>query len=614
MLYFLVTSVYHIVITLYIIKTKYIGDGRRKKLLLLDHVDNLVKLEPALKKCSFLDETAFIHTDKQERQVIDAQLKQFHFTSADVFHLFGWEYCGMSLAKKCKKTSKVILVEEGLYALCDLQKSIDDFHRLQEGCQIDAGLFSEIWKTADAETLIDENERCVDLQMDVRLKNKAFRSEFSKDLAAIFQLKEKALLTCDAVLFDSYYWHVEAGMPEDEEELFLQETLNCLGNADVIIKPHPGERNYLKYDSLGCRIVKQPEVPYEVYSFMDKGKKQILLSSVPTGALTHKQFLFPDNNTVIIYLYQIYRHYHIPMNALSRIAYIEQGAQDGAVGQVFFPHTFAELKKIVREINGQFMGEEEYREEETKETERMLSWYAGKYKEAAGCLPNVINLTTLQGLDNGVFKNLDEAAMKADGTHRFKFEFRVKEQGIRTFRWYLARRVKVDIKEVKITAVCAGLEHTLADTALSYLDSACGTDGFVSFYRVDPCVDFSVDMDCDAVRIEAVMRFDKTYDHFVDTLYGLAENIESQWMLERGQLHREIEKRDEILIEERKKLHREIDNRDVLLKEVIGQREQLQSSLSDEISKYEALKQTCDQSILWKLEQRVKRYFREGTS
>lgn len=577
MLYFCSTSVFHVVIILYLFRTVYKNDTRIKKLILLDSVKGLMQIKEALEKSRLFDEIIILQSEDGSPEALEKQTERIRFGSDDIYHMFGMEPYSISLLKKSNRITRSVVVEEGMLWFCELEKTIIDYNIRQKEAvfQIKMSDIPEVWKLGKADAFSADHVKCEDLQMPERINDDAFRKEFIAVLEKIFSREDARNYYNRNIIFDSYLRQVLGGFTRALEIELLRETVNSFGNNEVWIKPHPGENDISKYETVTDKICEKSYIPWEVIHLFEweaEGKiaPKILLSFYPTGAMIDEEFLFKEKNVYIIYLYRLYQRLGVNISDFNRFRYIEEDTRH--TQNVFLPETFAELKKIIESIHGKELEETRFHELFQKEQEYFLRWFIEEYQKNLSLRPLEKNITTLFGIDNKVPEVQEE--LELDTTIEYEeFEFKVKDIDLTKYRWYIVRERKVNIYEIHIYYEnINGERKEISRDKIHFLNRNEGQQRWIEFLDFDSCVDIEVEEPCNKIIIRADMKFDDNYSNIVGVSRTLTRHFGELMQAE---------------IRERDALHREINNRDELIKDIVRQREEINVILVSERRQFE---------------------------
>ena len=554
MIYFCATSVFHLLIIIYLLETEYKDVAQNKTLILLDHVTNLMKCYPKLINSGFWEDVICIHTEEETSENIAKQLDSIEFYEKDIIHILGKEFVSFYLLHKVSGRAKCIITDEGVLTNVNIKNIINTSYNKNwfSGIPFDMNCIDEVWLMDARVSENDENIKIKDLRMQETLMQKSFRERYVKKLESIFPRKDCINVVPQICFFDVYYLQLYHCISSELEQYLLEQLADELKDYDFIIKPHPGERNYNKYKNIETNIYKESYIPWEVLRFYEKenyNKKRIVIAYVPSGAILHEK-LFYNDETHIIFINKIYEKFSKgPIDIYNNLKkFIETYGND----RVYFPESFAEMRKIVSSIMNKEMGN--YTNDLLIEQQKMFGFLADFYKENWEMKPNINNYTTLLISKNGGYEKISELnCYTKDGN--FDFEFSVSISCKERLRWYISRSRKVSLKNLQIKCINSNGIYNIDLSNIIYHHAEDRPDGYIEVMILDPVIEF--DMPCesaDKIIISGEWKFDYSYDGLVKLLYKNSDRFNDHIKL----LHRDINERDNQL----RMLHNDILERD----------------------------------------------------
>lgn len=563
MIYFCATSVFHLLVIIFLLETEYKDSKQQKTLILLDHVTNLMKYYSRLKDSGLWENVICIHTDKESHENIRAQLDSINFFEGDKFHFFGREFVSFSLLKKARGKAECIITDEVVLSYADVRKTIlADYHsEWFQGVEFDFNSIDQIWML-DAEGSVNDDTFVVkDLNARERMGEPQFRKSYIGKLECIFPREGSDKFIHQICFFDVYYLQLFRCMSQELEKYLLEELADTLNPWDFAIKPHPGEKNYEKYENIESYIINNSDIPWEVMHFYNENRftdKQIVISSCSSGALLNERLFFGDN-TKIIFLNKIYEKY--TNNSIDIYQTLPQFIKLYGEKNVYFPESFAELKQMVSLILG-----EDYldlQEDYKKEQERFFAFLLQYYLNTWKLCPSLINFSSLLVLKDGKFMPIAERRISTkDG--RFKISFSInKDNGKEHVRWYIVRSRKVSLRIDKIE--CKNETNTiLIDlNTLTYRLGEAQGDGYTDMTIVEPSLEFDLpDEAVQEITISGTWKFDFSFEGMLDLLRKNIRRYDEHVKL----LHKDIDERDSQL----SALHKDLEERDHHLSLIYG--------------------------------------------
>lgn len=555
MIYFCATSVFHLVIIIYLLETEYKDSAQDKTLILLDHVTNLMKCYPKIKNSGFWDDVICVHTDKETTENIARQLDRIEFHDGDKYHILGKEYVSFYLLNKAYKKATCILTDEGVLSNINIKNGIRiNYHEEWfQGRAFDFSCLDEVWLMDARVSENDKDIKVKDLKMHEILKQKDFREKFVSKLERIFPREDCAGKIPQICFFDAYFLQMYHCISAELEQYLLEQLAVKLSGYDFLIKPHPGERNYEKYRNVEQKVYKDSYIPWEVLRFYEAGcphEKRIVISYSATGAIFHEKLFF-DEDTQIIFLNKIYERFSTnPIDAYNILPkYIKVYGGEN----VYFPESFTELGEIVASI---LKKEPQNYQLDVFENEQQeyLTFFTEYYKKNWELKPSLNNFTTLLTLKDGQYEMIAEQKIYTEDG-KFQFVFPVSLNVKEHLRWYIARSRKVSLRIDQISCINGNEILEVDLNALIYNLGEDRPDGYKDMVILEPSVEF--DLPCekaDKIMISGEWQFDFSYDGLIEILRKNVTRYDQHIRL----LHGDIDERDEQL----KALHKDLLGRD----------------------------------------------------
>lgn len=560
MIYFCATSVFDLLIIVYLLETEYKDVAQNKTLILLDHVTNLMKCYPKITSSGFWNDVICIHTDKEKHENITKQLDLINFRDGDIIHLLGKEFASFYLLQRAAGKAKCIITDEGVLTNVNIKNVIDISYNKDwlSGIPFDMNHVDEAWLMDAKVSENDENIKIKDLNMHDTLKQRGFRERYVEKLESIFSREDCVSAIPQICFFDVYYLQMYHCISAELEQYLLEQLAEELQNYDFIIKPHPGERNYRKYKNVEVNLYKESYIPWEVLRFyedVESKKKRIVISYVPSGAILHER-LFYDDGTHIIFINKIYEKFSKGTidiyNNLNK--FIEIYGDD----RVYFPETFAEMGKIIASIGNKETGN--YIDKLKIEQQKNFDFLADYYKNSWEMKPTLNNYTTLFMSKDGTYEKISELDCYTDNGS-FNFEFSVTLKAKERLRWYITRNRKVSLKTLRIRCINNNGIYDIDLNSFIYHYAEDRPDGYKEIMIQDPVVEF--DMPCEfanMIVISGEWKFDYSYDGVIQLLNKNSERFNDHIKL----LHQDINERDKQF----KMLHNDLIERDNHLTEI----------------------------------------------
>lgn len=554
MIYFCATSVFHLLIIIYLLETEYKDSVQNKTLILLDHVTNLMKCYPQIKSSGLWNNVISIHTDKEALENIAKQLDLMEFHDGDKLHILGKEFVSFYLLEKASKKAKCIITDEGVLSNVNIKNGIKINYQEEwfQGRAFDINSIDEVWLMDARVSENDKDIKIRDLKMQEVLKQKDFRERYVSKLECIFPREDCAGTIPQICFFDAYYLQMYHCISVELEQYLLEQLADKLSGYDFTIKPHPGERNYEKYRGVEQKVYKESHIPWEVLRFYEDGsphEKRIVISYGASGAILHEKLFFGDE-TQIIFLNKIYEKFSTSSidtyNILSQFIKI-YGNQN-----VHFPESFAEMGEMIASILKKQPKDILHSIE--SEQRKNYEFFREYYKKNWELRPSLNNYTTLLTLKDDHYEMVAEQKIYTEDG-RFQFVFPVSFTAKERLRWYIARSRKVSLRIDQISCINGSDVFKVDLDALTYNQGEDSLDGYKNMMILEPSVEF--DLPCekvDTIMISGEWRFDFSYDGLVQVLRKNMTRYDNHIKL----LHRDIDERDEQL----EALHKDLVERD----------------------------------------------------
>lgn len=554
MIYFCATSVFHLLIIIYLLETEYKDSVQNKTLILLDHVTNLMKCYPQIKSSGLWNVVISVHTDKAALEDIVKQLDLIEFHNEDRLHILGKEFVSFYLLEKASKKAKCIITDEGVLSNVNIKEGIRiNYHEEWfQGRKFDINSIDEVW-LMDAR--VSENEKDIkirNLNMQEVLKQKDIKESYVSKLERIFP-KEDCVGTIPQIcFFDAYYLQMYHCMSEELEQYLLEQLADKLNGYDFFIKPHPGERNYEKYRKVQQKVYKDSYIPWEILRFYENeesSKKRIVISYGASGAVLHEKLFFGDE-TQMIFLNKIYDKFST--SSIDTFNILPQFTKIYGNQNVYFPESFTEMGEIIASILKKELPKDfdSFEKEQRKNYEFFLEYYKKNWE----LRPSLNNYTTLLALKNDHYEMLEEQKIHTEDG-RFQVVFSVSFTAKEHLKWYIARNRKISLKLDQISCINGSEVWEIDLNCLVYNLGEDRPDEYKDMVVLEPSVEF--DLPCektDKIIISGKWKFDFSYDGLAQVLRKNVTRYDNHIKL----LHRDIDGRDEQL----KLLHKDLAERD----------------------------------------------------
>ncbi|MGC6173812.1 hypothetical protein [Lacrimispora sp. 38-1] len=596
MIYFCATSVFHLLMIIYLLETEYKDSTQNKTLILLDHVTNLIRCYPKIKNSGLWNDVICVHTDKETTENIAKQLDQIEFQEGDKLHILGKEFVSFYLLYKAEKKATCILTDEGVLANVNIKNRIRiDYHEEWfQGRVFDFSCIDELWLMDARVSENDEKIKIKDLKMQEILKQKDIRERYVSKLELVFPREDCVAKIPQICFFDVYYLQMYHCISEEFEQYLLEQLADKLSGYDFAIKPHPGERNYEKYRNVKQKVYKDSYIPWEVLRFYETEcphKKRIVISYSTTGAIFHDKLLF-DDGTQMIFLNKIYEKFCT--NPIDTYNILPQFIKIYGGENVYFPESFTELEEIVSSI---LKKEPQSFELDAFENEQReyLTFFTEYYKKNWELKPSLNNYTTLLTLRDGRYEMVAEQKIYTEDGN-FKFVFPVSFNAKEHVKWYIARSRKVSLRIGQISCINGSEVFDVNLNALFYNLGEDRPDGYKDMVILEPSVEF--DLPCekaDKIIISGEWQFDFSYDGLIEILQKNVTRYDQHIKL----LHGDIDERDNHLaaiykdIKERdnhlKIVYKKLEKSEIhvgLLKEDIAERDEKIKKMQEEIKQW----------------------------
>lgn len=519
MIYFCATSVFHLLMIIYLLEIEYKDSTQDKTLILLDHVTNLIRCYPKIKNSGLWNDVICVHTDEETTENIAKQLDQIEFQKGDKLHIFGKEFVSFYLLNKAEKKATCILTDEGVMADVNIKNriKIDYLEEWFQGRTFDFSCLDELWLIDARVSENDEKIKIKDLKMQEVLKQKDIRERYVSKLELVFPRKDCVAKIPQVCFFDVYYLQIYHCISEEFEQYLLEQLVDKMSGYDFAIKTHPDEPNYEKYRNVKQKVYKDSYIPWEVLRFYETEcphKKRIIISYSATGAIYHDKLLF-DDGTQIIFLNRIYEKFCT--NPIDTYNILPQFTKIYGEENVYFPESFTELEEIVSLILKKEPQSFELNAFE-KEQHEYLEYFTEYYKKNWELKPSLNNYTTLLTLEDGHYKTIAEQKIyTVDG--KFKFIFQVTINTKKHIKWYIARSRKVSLRIGQISCINDSEVLNVDINALIYDQGEDRPDGYKDMVILEPSVEF--DLPCekaDKIIITGEWQFDFSYDGLIEIL------------------------------------------------------------------------------------------------
>nr|WP_314463409.1 hypothetical protein [uncultured Clostridium sp.] len=554
MIYFCATSVFHLLMIIYLLETEYKDSNQNTTLILLDHVTNLMKCYPKIKSSDLCNDVICIHTDKDTHENIAKKLDLIEFHDGDKIHFFGKEFVSFYLLQKAAGKAKCIITDEGVLSNVNIKNVIKSNYHAEwfQGRMFDINTIDEAWLMDARVSENDKDIKIRDLKMQETMKQKNFRERYISKLEYIFPREDCVGTIPQICFFDVYYLQIHHCICEELEQFLLEQFADKLCRYDFCIKPHPGEQNYAKYRNVEQKVYKESYIPWEVLRFYEVGiqhEKRIVISYVPSGAILHEKLFFSDE-TQIIFINKIYERFSKEpidtYNILPKFLKI-YGKQN-----VYFPESFKEMGDIIAAI---LKKEPENIIDSLKnEQQKNFEFLAEYYKKSWELKPSLNNYTTLLVLKDGHYKMIEEQKIFTENG-KFKFLFPVSFTAKEHLRWYIARSRKVTLRIDQISCLNDNKLFEVDLNTVIYNHGVNRSDGYKDIINLDPRVEFDLPCDkVDKIIISGEWQFDFSYEGLVEIMHKDLSRYDDHIKL----LHGDIDERDEQL----KILHKDLVERD----------------------------------------------------
>lgn len=554
MTYFCATSVFHLLMIIYLLETEYKDSTQNTTLILLDHVTNLMKCYQKIKSSGLWNNVVCVHTGKETHEKIAKQLDLIEFHHGDKIHIFGKEFVSFYLLQKAAGNAKCIITDEGVLSNVNIKNVIrKNYHEEWfQGRLFDINSIDEVW-LMDARVSENDNDiKLRDLKMQEILKQKDFRKSYVSKLEYIFPRKDCEEIIPQICFFDVYYLQINHCICVELEQYLLEQFADKLSRYDFSIKPHPGERNYEKYRRVEQKIYKESYIPWEVLRFYEDGvphEKRIVISYVPSGAILHERLFFSDE-TQIIFINKIYERFS--KDSIDTYNILPKFIKVYGKQNVYFPESFTEMEEIIASILKKKPENiiDSLKNEQQKNFEFLMEYYKKNWE----LKPSLNNYTTLFALKDGHYNMIAEQKICTENG-RFKFVFPVSFTVKEHLRWYIARSRKVSLRIDQISCLNGNELIEVGLNTLIYNNCEDRPDGYKDIMILEPCIEF--DLPCekvDKIMISGEWQFDFSYDGLVQIMRKTLTRYDNHIRL----LHGDIDERDEQL----KALHKDLVERD----------------------------------------------------
>lgn len=570
MIYFCATSVIHLLIILFLLETEYKDSKKRNTLILLNHVDNLMACYERLCDSNLLDNIIVIYSDKASHKDITMQINQIQFYTEDILHLFGLEYVSFSLLKYAPVGVTCIYTDEGITSKIDFKRLINIYYHEEwfDGEKFDYTKICEVWMMDARVSCNSSDLKVKDMYMVQKLKDKDMRKRYLEKVKLIFPEEECKLPNVPVVFFDAYYLQMFGKMSYSMEKYLLERLVESVEGFGLIIKPHPGERNYDKYSKMKQYIWPQTFIPWEVIRFYEEERggvgRKIVIAYNMTGAIMHEKSLFPNSDVHIIVLSKLYDRFSDGSTMVSPLPthYLDIYGSEN----LYYPSSFAELRALVSALLTD-SPIKPFEQDLDVENARMLEWVSKEYAKAWHVLPDIYNYTTLMERKNNQTKTIQEKKIVANRNGKFEFQF-ILDHKYKCLTWYIIRKRKILLKLDKIEYKVNELYKKIDLSQIKYNLTEMNADGFYEFLTLDPLLDLEFSEETSEINICGEWIFDDSYEHLTSMYHSVLNRYDSTLQEIKEKLSyydnhvkvltKEIDERDcHIDV-----LHKEIDERD----------------------------------------------------
>lgn len=449
--YFSCFTLYQLFVAVIVALTHYKNETR---VLILSDAANLSEaLIARLKAVHIWDEVIVIHESGMSIDVVEKQVAPIKLPAGSILHFFSFGILSSRLLVQfLDDTVKIILTEEGKMTY----KPLSEFSRWRKCLEERGSGLPEKYRGFDWER-IDEILVFEPKLFDGSLARPVKEIHLSDLLSNSEELK-KLMDTLnyifdytwqeddyEIVYFDTYLSSLGI-LSFDSDKFLLNKTIEAFKEYKFLIKTHPGQQaglTSIRFEGLDDRFFIEKAVPWEVMylnHIMHHGDDKLVLVT-PFSTAVHNAFLlgkhFGINNTAIILLTDLIKDYLSVDLFQEDAGYINRFVQVYGNDRVFIPHSFAELRHLLKAIlKGRIASEADELCYQMHELNQEVAWLKKQYVDSYRYLPDYINKSIIT-IDYGPEYKPDTVYQWMDTHHEdFKVDFVLSEvRKVERIKW-----------------------------------------------------------------------------------------------------------------------------------------------------------------------------------